>query len=106
MGERDWAAPERHFLGMLLYGGATDEVDASGRPLAGDTLLLYLNGAARTVACNLPTMPTPGEWHAILDTAEDGERVIKGHGLKLAAHSLVLLRFAEAAAGARHGSRR
>jgi glycogen operon protein len=99
MAERDWVAADRHFLGMLLYGGATDEVDSGGRPLTGDTLLLYLNAGARTVACTLPTMPTSGEWHEVVDTAQDGGPVVKGHGLKLAAHSLVLLRFPDGGAG-------
>jgi len=95
MTERDWAPADRQFLGMLLYGAATDEVDASGRPLVGDTLLLYLNSGPRTVACTVPSMPRPGEWHEVVDTAQDGGRVIKGQGVKLAGHSLVLLRFAE-----------
>jgi glycogen operon protein len=95
MAERDWVATDHHFLGMLLYGAATDEVDATGRPLTGDTLLLYLNGSTRTVSCTLPAMPMPGEWHEIVDTAQDGARVVKGQGVKLTAHALVLLRFAE-----------
>jgi glycogen operon protein len=98
--DRDWASPERQILGMLLPGTATDEVDAKGRPITGNTLLLLLNAGSRTVMFKLPSMPAPGAWHELVDTEAEGGRSVKAHNVRLAGHSLVLLCHFEAAPAA------
>ena len=95
MGEGDWHDAKNHVLGMLIDGRATDETDARGRPIEGDTLLLALNGGASARLFRLPKMETPGSWYELVRTASPERRVLRGEALHLAAHSLVLLRYGE-----------
>jgi isoamylase len=95
MSEEDWAAPDPHVLGMLLYGRATDDVDERGRPTFGDTLLVLMNGGAHTRYVNLPEMETPGRWQIILNTARPNASGSPTLGLRLGSHSLIALRFLE-----------
>ena len=94
--QRDWEDAESRILGMLLPGRATDEVNERGRPVFGDTLLLLLNASDRSRLFILPPQERAGVWREILNTARDGERVIRRAGLNLVAHSLILLRFEDA----------
>jgi isoamylase len=96
MTEADWNDHDNHVLGMLIDGHATDDVDDRGRPIYGDTLLLLLNGGSRSRFVQLPTLGAAGGWQELLNTARpDGTRAVKGTGLNLVAHSLILLRFIE-----------
>src|SRR5450432_1550752 len=54
MTTEDWERPDPHVLGMLLHGRATDDVDERGRRTFGDTLLVVMNGGARTRYVTLP----------------------------------------------------
>ncbi|MCA1832972.1 MAG: glycogen debranching protein GlgX [Actinomycetota bacterium] len=96
MTDDDWNDAKNHILGMLIDSRATDEVDSRGRPLFGDTVLLLLNGGARSRYFTLPKAEGPGVWHEEINTGRAGARVVKGPGLNLVAHSLILLRFGEA----------
>ncbi len=93
MTDDDWGDAKNHILGMLIDGRATDEVDARGRPMFGDTTLLLLNGGARSRFFTLPKVEGSGVWHEEVNTARPGSRTVKGPGLNLVAHSLILLRF-------------
>jgi glycogen operon protein len=96
MEQEDWEDPSNHVLGMLIHGEATDEVNERGRPIYGDTLLLLVNGGARSQLFQLPKVEGPGIWHEILNTARPGiTRVVRNWALNLVAHSLILLRFGE-----------
>ena len=96
MTDQDWADRESHVLGMLIHGEATDEVDERGRPLFGDTLLLLLNGGARSRSFELPKVEGTGGWQELVNTARpEGRRVVRASGLNLVANSLILLRFSE-----------
>jgi isoamylase len=94
--QQDWDDAEGRLLGMLLPGRATDEVNERGRPVFGDTLLLLLNASDRSRLFILPPQGRAGVWREILNTARQGERVIRRAGLNLVAHSLILLRFEDA----------
>jgi glycogen operon protein len=98
MTEADWRDGTRRVLGMLISGEAADETDDRGRPVKGDTMLLWLNGGFDAVDCTVPALHAPGGWVALLDTASD---VDAPHAvddtLRVAGFSLVLLR---------HGSER
>jgi isoamylase len=97
MTDSEWADPGNHVLGMLIHGQATDEVNERGRPIFGDTLLLLLNGGGRSRLFTLPRLEEPGAWHEMLNTARPSQtRIVRKHALNLVAHSLILLRFAEA----------
>jgi isoamylase len=87
----EWEDPANHVLGMLLRG------DGSGgqgtRVAGGSTLLLLLNGGARAKSFLLPDQLQPGSWDLLIDTAhEEGASPADGT-MKLAPHSLQLLRF-------------
>ena len=96
MTEADWHDAKNHVLGMMIEGSATDETDARGRPIEGDTLLLALNGGASARYFRLPPRDVAGGWYELVRTASSERRVLRGEALHLAAHSLVLLRFGEA----------
>jgi glycogen operon protein len=95
MTEQDWLDPELHDLGMLIHGDASDEVDELGRPVQGDTLLLLVNGSARSRYFRLPPMPDAGHWEETLNTARPsaGARPLRRDGTTLAADSLILLTY-------------
>jgi glycogen operon protein len=96
MADEDWGDPDNHVLGMLIHGEATDEVNERGRPIFGDTLLLLVNGGARSRFFQLPKVVGPGIWNEILNTARPGStRAVRNWALNLVAHSLILLRFGD-----------
>jgi isoamylase len=95
MTEADWQDPKNHVLGMLIDGRATDETDARGRPIEGDTLLLALNGGRSARYFRLPKREGQGAWSELVRTASPERRVLRGDAIHLAAHSLVLLRYGE-----------
>jgi isoamylase len=97
MTEQDWADPELHTIGMLLFGLATDEVDIRGRSYAGDSLFLMLNAGTRSRSYTLPRMELAGQWEEVLNTAQPGpwSRIVRTEAVSLNAHSTLLLRHSE-----------
>jgi glycogen operon protein len=94
MTEADWRNPDNRKLGMLLPGEATDEVDDRGRPIAGNTLLLLLNGDAHARSFTLPEMDDPGFWTVLVNTDEQATtRHPRASGVRLVRHSLALLSY-------------
>ena len=99
MTDEDWSDPSNHVLGMLIHGRATNEVDERGRPILGDTLLVLLNGGARSLPFALPEVEATGVWEEAVNTARpDGARIVRADTIALSPHSLILLRFAESPA--------
>jgi glycogen operon protein len=93
MTEEDWANPELRSIGMLLSGRASDEIDSRGRPVYGDTNLLYLNAGQRSRSCTLPKIEWPGRWEEVLNTAaSEAVRNVRASIVNLTAHSVILLR--------------
>ena len=97
MNEDDWSDPGLHSIGMLLFGGAADEIDIRGRSYAGDSLLVLLNAGTRSLVYTLPRMELAGYWVEVLNTAHPGPwgRIVKNDAVSLNAHSTVLLRHSE-----------
>jgi glycogen operon protein len=93
MSHEDWAQSQNRVLGMLIHGGASDEVDERGRPNRGQTLLLVLNAGNRARPLTLPELPDEGHWREMINTAapETAQRVPKGKTINLHPHSLLLL---------------
>ena len=96
MTDADWTERSNHVLGMLVNGRGASELDARGRPRGSETLLLLLNGGARSRQFSLPPRDIPGNWHELVNTVRTGHRLIRTPAINLVAHSLVLLRFAPA----------
>jgi glycogen operon protein len=95
MTEQDWREPELRDLGMLIHGDASDEVDEFGRPVQGDTLLVLVNGSARSRYFRLPPMPGAGYWEETLNTARPlaAARPLRRDAATLVADSLILLTY-------------
>jgi isoamylase len=106
MTDSDWGDQQRQVLGMLIDGQATDETDERGRPIFGDTVLLLLNGGAKSVSFAVPGMSGPGVWQELVNTAKPGSaKPAKGRAaVSLGAHSLILLRFISDAVEASGGA--
>ncbi len=92
----DWRRPDAHALGMLVHGGASDEIDDRGRSVDGETLLLLLNGGAETVHFTLPPM---GAWRELVNTARPGRRGRPAGTCEVPRHGLLLLALAPSARG-------
>ncbi len=75
---------------MLIPGQASDEVDERGRPNRGATLLLLQNAGERPRDWKLPALPEPGRWRELVNTS-CAPREVEGDGVRLVAHSLLLL---------------
>jgi len=95
MTQEDWNDGRRHVLGMLIPRQGSDERDERGRPVAGETLLVLVNGGTRSKYFALPKPEGPGQWIEELNTARAGTRVVKTPAINLVAHSVVLLRWTE-----------
>ena len=94
MAEADWKRPDARALGMLLLGSATDERDARGRPVTGDTLFLLLNASDQEVHFTLPQVRSEtGGWVELVNTTrcEQQPRAVQGDRVAVAECSLVLL---------------
>lgn len=92
MTDQDWLDGSRRILGMLIHGRATDEIDERGRPMAGDTVLLAVNGDEAPVRFTVPHLDEAGYWEEAVNTARRDPRAVLGGGaINLAAHSLILL---------------
>jgi isoamylase len=90
----DWGDPKTQWLGMLIHGEASDDVDERGRPNRGDTLLLLLNASTRAQQYVLPKLQERGSWHEAANTAQSAGRAprrVPRNGVNVAPHSLVLL---------------
>jgi glycogen operon protein len=98
MADDDWRDDDNQVVGMLLHGRATDEVDERGRPIFGKTILMLFNGGARSRSFDLPQVGNgTGTWSMLINTAQPGQRVVRGETVNLVAHSFQLLRLEEPA---------
>jgi len=89
----EWQDPKNAVVGALIHGEASDEVDERGRPNRGDTLLLLLNGGARSRRFQLPTLAEAGVWRETVNTAQPSRHAVRPRAVNLVAHSLILLTY-------------
>jgi isoamylase len=87
----DWEEGKNRVLGMLIHGESADEVDERGRPQQGETLLLLLNGGHTSRYFHLPLGASGAPWHELVNTAHPAMRDVRGDGVNLIPHSLILL---------------
>jgi isoamylase len=93
MSQDDWHRQDR-FIGMLINGRATDEVDERGQLLVGDTLLLFLNSAPEPTYVTFPEVLAPqGPWRELVCTARPDAppQTVTGAGMIVPSRSLLLL---------------
>jgi len=95
--DEDWADPGNQIIGMLMHGRATDEVDERGRPIFGDTVLLLMNGGARSRVFTMPRLERSGAWEEVINTSRHdiAERPVRKPTVNLTAHSVIMLRHDE-----------
>jgi glycogen operon protein len=86
----DWDDHGQKVVGMLIDGGATDEVDERGRPVSGQTVLLLFNGGEASRRFVLPAANRPGVWEELVNTARPGRRVIRRSAVNLVGRSFIL----------------
>jgi glycogen operon protein len=93
MTEQDWQDGWNKALGALVNGDATDDADERGRPISDETMLVLTNAGQEEVRFTLPRIAHEGVWAELVETAAGQLRMIEGGCVKVAPHSLVLLRF-------------
>jgi isoamylase len=69
MGASEWSDGLVRCLGMLLNGQLINELDANGRPIRDDVLLLLFNAHYEPISFTLPGVADGPQWRALLDTA-------------------------------------
>ena len=72
MTDADWNAPDARRLGFRLAGDAIEEINAHGRPIVGDTLLILFNADTTACAFTLPKDGPDSRWELLVDTADPG----------------------------------
>ena len=91
MQSEDWSNSRARSLGMLIHGGAQDQVDEHGQGITSPTLLLVLNASNRSKIFALPRFRNRGAWRELLNTAQPSRRSARDDGLAVAPHTLTLL---------------
>jgi len=95
--DADWQRHDAQALGVLLPGEHADELDETGRPLRGATLLLLLNGGEDGLDVHLPRLPDAAGWRLLVDTSREpaasaaGLRDLPADALSLTIPSRALL---------------
>jgi glycogen operon protein len=95
MSGHEWHDGRRQALGMLVHGRLDGGVDARGKALMTQTLLLLLNGGRRACRFQLPSLTAPGRWNLLVHSGvpQVEARRLHGASIRLVPHSLVLLRY-------------
>jgi glycogen operon protein len=95
MVDDEWSDGHVRCIGLLLNGQLMDDVDAEGRPLRDDVLLILLNAHYEPVPFTLPGAADGPAWNAMLDTARADvglpEPLATGGHYHLDARSLAVL---------------
>ncbi|SEI88780.1 glycogen operon protein [Deinococcus reticulitermitis] len=94
MTDDDWNNDHTQSLGMFLDGDGLDDVDAEGRPLKDDDLLLLLSASHIDLPFRLPDLDGCPSWELLLDTSDDHaeEHALAGTETVLKARSVKLYR--------------
>jgi isoamylase len=94
MSEKDWTNSETRALCMFLSGRGLRDVDAAGRPLVDDNLLLVINASHLDLELTPPSLEHVDQWELLLDTSNDNAeaRIEATAKYPLPARSLLLFR--------------
>jgi glycogen operon protein len=97
MTDADWNAPDARRLGFRLAGDAIEEINAHGRPIVGDTLLILFNADTTACAFTLPKDGPDRRWELLVDTADPGRAatVLPGTPYELADRAMAVFRLVQ-----------
>ncbi len=88
----DWSRAEARSLALRLDASSAEPADERGEAQQARTVLLLLNGEARTRSFRLIEPGSGHFWRELLNTAcRSGQGRVRGDHVRLAAHSLVLM---------------
>ncbi len=99
MKDQDWHQEDSAVIGMLVNANACEERTAAGARVTSKTFLLVMNGSPHACLFHPPELPGQGRWIERINTACPMRRALRRRGLKLAAHSLILLEHQERGTG-------
>ncbi len=68
MGERQWQNPNNHFIAAVLDGEAIGATDEFGRRIIGDTVLITMNSASKSISFPMPWHNEGADWKLVEDT--------------------------------------
>jgi isoamylase len=68
MTDADWQSPGRNSIAVHIDGILSPDVDAHGRPMLDDDLLILINGSPRTVTFTIPDVGKPYRWQPKIDS--------------------------------------
>jgi len=94
MTQQDWSGAQVRSLGFLIGGDAIPALDAEGKRVRGDTLLVLMNPLAEPVEFTLPALQWGVDWGIAVDTSKPEPvpgRTPAGGAVLLAGRSLMLL---------------
>ena len=64
----DWQSPGRRSIAVYVDGTVAPDLDAHGRPMLDDDVLLLVNGSPRPVTFTIPDVGKRCSWHAEVDS--------------------------------------
>jgi len=79
MTDADWRSPGSKSLAIYVDGTVAPDLDARGRPMLDDDLLLLVNGAPQPVTFTIPEVGKPCSWQAEIDSFDLGGDTANSH---------------------------
>ena len=70
MNEKDWRNDTLKCMGAMLDGNSINELDETGKPITGKTMLLLSNTHTESVNFKLPKHSKGKQWQLLIDTAD------------------------------------
>ncbi|MEM7443373.1 MAG: glycogen debranching protein GlgX [Pseudomonadota bacterium] len=91
----EWQDPHARTVGLLLGGGAGEELGDDGKPVADAVFLVLFNAHDDVVPFAMPVLPTSQRWSCVLDTAfperQEGDMAVAmGESFHLQGQSLAI----------------
>ena len=91
----EWNKPYAHAFGMRIEGRLIEELDKEGKPLIGDTFLIYFNAAETPVTFKMPWHEQNDYWKPLMDSFRentDGKLLRQSQNFEMPAYSTAIFR--------------
>ena len=79
MTDADWRSPGSKSLAIYVDGTVAPDLDAHGRPMLDDDLLILVNGSPQPVTFTIPEVGKPCSWQAEIDSFDLGADTANSH---------------------------